>query len=92
MPSDRRRSGRSSFRSTDRRWPSRPSALASRIAQPAGSKLRLALVHQLPAAPLDAASARVFTSIDIATRKSERAYLRAIQVRLRGAALGCPPR
>jgi nucleotide-binding universal stress UspA family protein len=28
-------------------------ALASRIAQRAGSKLRLALVHQLPNAPLD---------------------------------------
>jgi nucleotide-binding universal stress UspA family protein len=57
--------------------------LASRIAQPAGSKLRLALVHQLPAAPLDAASARMFTSIELATRKSERSYLRAIQARLR---------
>lgn len=57
--------------------------LASRIAQPAGSKVRLALVHQLPAAPLDPAAASLFTSIELATRKSERAYLRGTQATLR---------
>ncbi len=57
--------------------------LACRIAQPAGSKVRLALVHQLPAAPLDPAAASLFTSIELATRKSERSYLRGTQATLR---------
>ena len=57
--------------------------LASRIAQPAGGKLRLALVHGLPPAPIDPVGAKLFTSIELATRKSERSYLRGIQARLR---------
>jgi nucleotide-binding universal stress UspA family protein len=57
--------------------------LASRIAQRAGSKLRLALVHQLPPAPVDMAGARLFTSIELATRRSERGYLRGVQAKLR---------
>ena len=57
--------------------------LARRIAERAGSKLRLALVHQIPTAPLDPAAARLFTSLELATRKSERAYLRALQTKLR---------
>ena len=57
--------------------------LASRLAQGAGSKLRLVLVHQLPPPPLDPAAAKLFTSIELATRKAERGYLRAIQARLR---------
>ena len=57
--------------------------LAARIAERAGSKLRLALVHELPPAPIDPVGAKLFTSIELATRKSERSYLRAIQVRLR---------
>jgi nucleotide-binding universal stress UspA family protein len=56
---------------------------AARIAQRAGSKLRLILVHGLPPAPIDPVAAKLFTSIDLATRKSERAYLRGIQTRLR---------
>ena len=58
-------------------------ALASYIAQRAGSKLRLVLAHQLPSAPLDPLAAKLFTSIELATRKSERAYLRGIQAKLR---------
>lgn len=58
-------------------------ALASHIAQRAGSKLRLVLAHQLPSAPLDPLAAKLFTSIELATRKSERAYLRGIQAKLR---------
>ena len=58
-------------------------ALASYIAQRAGSKLRLVLVHQLASAPLDPLAAKMFTSIELATRKSERAYLRGIQAKLR---------
>jgi nucleotide-binding universal stress UspA family protein len=61
--------------------------LASRIAGAAGGKLRLALVHQVPPAPLDAASAKLFTSIELASRKWEREYLRSQQARLRGEAI-----
>jgi nucleotide-binding universal stress UspA family protein len=57
--------------------------LAARVAQRAGSKLRLTLVHGLPPAPIDPAAAKQFTSIELATRKSERYYLRGIQARLR---------
>jgi nucleotide-binding universal stress UspA family protein len=57
--------------------------LASLIAQRSGSKLRLAFVHKLPAAPVDAAAAKLFTSIEAVTRKAERTYLRRIQAKLR---------
>jgi nucleotide-binding universal stress UspA family protein len=57
--------------------------LASRIAQRVGGKLRLTLVHGLPSAPIDLPAAKLFTSIELATRRSERSYLRAIQARLR---------
>jgi nucleotide-binding universal stress UspA family protein len=57
--------------------------LAALIAERAGSKLRLTLVHGLPPAPIGAAAAKLFTSIELATRRSERSYLRAIQARLR---------
>lgn len=57
--------------------------LAASIAQRAGGKLRLVLVHELPAPPGDAAAAKLFISIELAIRKSERAYLRGIQARLR---------
>lgn len=58
-------------------------APARRIAERAGSKLRLALVHQIPTAPLDPGAARLFTSLELATRKSERSYLRSLQAKLR---------
>jgi nucleotide-binding universal stress UspA family protein len=57
--------------------------LAAYIAQQAGSKLRLVLVHQLPSAPVDPLAAKLFASIELATRKSERGYLRDIQAKLR---------
>ena len=57
--------------------------LALQIAQRSGGRLRLALVHKTPSAPLDVMTAKVFTSIELATRKSERSYLRGIQARLR---------
>jgi nucleotide-binding universal stress UspA family protein len=57
--------------------------LAADLAGRAGAKLRLALVHRVPPAPLDPASARMFTAMELATRKSERSYLRALQTRLR---------
>ena len=57
--------------------------LALRIAQRTRGKLRLVLVHQLASAPVDVVSAKMFTSVELATRKSERAYLRGVQARLR---------
>jgi nucleotide-binding universal stress UspA family protein len=57
--------------------------IARRIAEQAGSKLRLVLVHQIPAAPLDPAAAKLFTSLELSSRKAERSYLRALQLRLR---------
>jgi len=57
--------------------------LAADIARASGSKLRLALVHQVPSAPLDPSAAKLFTSMELASRKSERAYLRGLQTRLR---------
>jgi nucleotide-binding universal stress UspA family protein len=57
--------------------------IARAIAERAGSKVRLALVHQMPPAPLDPGAARLFTSIELSTRKWERSYLRSLQAKLR---------
>src|SRR5215207_7663732 len=57
--------------------------MAADIARRAGSKLRLVLVHHLPPAPLGPAAAKLYTSIELATRKAERGYLRTVQTRLR---------
>lgn len=58
--------------------------VASRIAGAVGGKLRLALVHQVPPAPLDPAGAKLFISMELDSKKWERGYLRAQQARLRG--------
>jgi nucleotide-binding universal stress UspA family protein len=56
------------------------------IARAARAKLRLALVHQVPTpAPLDEASVRLYTKIDLALRKSQREYLRRVVQRIRRA-------
>jgi nucleotide-binding universal stress UspA family protein len=57
--------------------------VATDLAARAGSKVRLVLVHRVPSAPINPASAHLFTAIELASRKSERAYLRAVQARLR---------
>jgi nucleotide-binding universal stress UspA family protein len=57
--------------------------VATELAARAGSKVRLVLVHQVPSAPLNPMSAHRFTGIELASRKSERAYLRVVQARLR---------
>jgi nucleotide-binding universal stress UspA family protein len=57
--------------------------LAAEIAQRAGAKLRLALVHELSPPPFDSQAAKLFTSIELASRKAERAYLRGVQARVR---------
>jgi nucleotide-binding universal stress UspA family protein len=52
---------------------------AAAIARKARARLRLALVHQTPPSPpLDEGSARLYTRIELALRKSERAYLRRV--------------
>ncbi|HEY8257425.1 MAG TPA: universal stress protein, partial [Gemmatimonadales bacterium] len=56
---------------------------ASHIAKHTGAKLRLTLVHEPPAAPLDKASTQLFTSVELATRKSARSYLRLLQAKLK---------
>jgi nucleotide-binding universal stress UspA family protein len=57
--------------------------LASRIARAAGGKLRLALVHEVRPRPADLVGTRIFTALELATRKAERSYLRNIQEGLR---------
>jgi len=57
--------------------------LAAAIARRCGGQLRLALVHEHPAIPLDTVTSKTFTSMDLATRKAERAYLREVRSRLR---------
>ena len=57
--------------------------LASVIARGARAKLRLVLVHRLPPPPLDARSAKLYTSVVLAVRRSQRDYLRAQADRLR---------
>ncbi|MEO6055231.1 MAG: universal stress protein [Gemmatimonadales bacterium] len=57
--------------------------LAADLARRTGGKLKLVLVHRLPPPPIDPVGTKVFTSIELATRKAERAYLRGVQTRLR---------
>jgi nucleotide-binding universal stress UspA family protein len=57
--------------------------IAARIAERAKAKLRLVLVHQPTPPPIDRASAKLATSVELAVRKSERDYLRGLQARLR---------
>lgn len=56
--------------------------VAGAIARAARARLRLVLVHQLPPPPTDKESARLYVSIEVALRKSQRAYLRGLAARL----------
>lgn len=58
--------------------------LAAGLARRSGASIRLALVHEHPAIPLDTATSPTYTALDLSARKAERAYLRGIQSRLRG--------
>jgi nucleotide-binding universal stress UspA family protein len=58
--------------------------LALAIGRAARSKVRLVLVHQLPAVSLSVEAARFYTSMELAARRSERKYLRGLVARLRG--------
>jgi nucleotide-binding universal stress UspA family protein len=53
--------------------------VAAAIARAARARLRLVLVHQLPPPPTDKASAKLYVSIEVALRKSQRDYLRGTQ-------------
>jgi nucleotide-binding universal stress UspA family protein len=56
--------------------------VAAAIARAARARLRLVLVHQLPPPPADRASAKLYVSVEVAVRKSQRAYLRGLASRL----------
>lgn len=56
---------------------------AAAIAKAARARLRLVLVHQLPPPPTDRDSLKMYTSLEVAVRKSQRAYLREVAGRLR---------
>jgi nucleotide-binding universal stress UspA family protein len=56
--------------------------VAGAIARAARARLRLVLVHQLPPPPTDKATAKLYVSIEVTLRKSQRAYLRRLAVQL----------
>ncbi len=56
---------------------------AAAIARAARAKLRLVLVHQLPPPPRDRDTAKLYVSVELAVRRSQRDYLRAAAARLR---------
>jgi nucleotide-binding universal stress UspA family protein len=58
--------------------------LAAAIARSTRARLRLVLVHQSPSPPTDDLTARLATSIELATRKAEREYLKRTAATLRG--------
>ena len=55
------------------------------IAQKSRARLRLAMVHQLPSPPpLDEATVRLYTKVELALRKSQRDYLHRTAARIKG--------
>lgn len=56
---------------------------AAAIARAARARLRLVLVHQLPPPPQDRETAKLYVSVELAVRRSQRDYLRATASRLR---------
>jgi nucleotide-binding universal stress UspA family protein len=57
--------------------------VAGALARAARARLRLVLVHQLPPRPHDRDSAKLYVSIEVAVRKSQRGYLKEVAGRLR---------
>lgn len=53
------------------------------MAERAKSRLRLVLVHQLTAVPLSTQGRKLYASLELAARKSERAYLKTFADQLR---------
>ena len=60
---------------------------AAAIARAARAKVRLVLVHRLPPPPNDPPTAKLYVSVELAVRKSERDYLRGIARRLKESGL-----
>jgi nucleotide-binding universal stress UspA family protein len=58
-------------------------ALADALGRPAKAKLRLALVHQRPSAPKTPEAAKLYTTIELTTRRAERDYLNGLATRLK---------
>ena len=59
---------------------------ATAIARRARARLRLALVHQFPSPPpVDESTAKLYTRIELALRKSQRDYLRRVARRVKEA-------
>ncbi len=56
---------------------------ATAIAEKTRAKLRLILVHESPSLPLDEATARLFTKVELATRTAQRDYLRRQAARIK---------
>jgi nucleotide-binding universal stress UspA family protein len=57
--------------------------LAVAITERARTKLRLVLVHQLPPVPLSPQGRQLYVSLDLAARKSEKAYLKTFTDQLK---------
>jgi nucleotide-binding universal stress UspA family protein len=57
--------------------------LALAIAERARGRLRLVMVNQLPAVPLSTSGRKLYVSLELAARKSERAYLKKFADQLR---------
>ncbi|HKU61576.1 MAG TPA: universal stress protein [Gemmatimonadales bacterium] len=60
---------------------------ASAVARAARARIRLVLVHRLPPPPEDPYTAKLYVSVELAVRKSEREYLRKIARRLKASGL-----
>ena len=57
--------------------------VAAALARAARARMRLVLVHQLPPPPSDRDSLKIYTSLEVAVRKTQRGYLREVAARLR---------
>ncbi|HEX6106596.1 MAG TPA: universal stress protein [Gemmatimonadales bacterium] len=64
-------------------WAEHALPCAAAIARAARGRLRLVLVHQLPPPPGDRESLKMYTSLEVSVRRSQRAYLREVASRLR---------
>lgn len=57
--------------------------LAVALAERARAKLRLVLVHQLPTVPLSSEGRQLYVSLELETRKAEKAYLKTFAEQLK---------
>ena len=66
-------------------WAEHALPCAAAVVRATGARLRLVLVHQLPPAPGDRESLKLYTALEVAVRKAQRTYLREVASRLRQA-------